>query len=364
MITSTARRKPEMAPRLAADARHPEQHQSIEPSGEKQTSVPEEGEHAIYRPATFLPQSANSAPLRSVPPNGVLKRKVPRNAFSAETTKSKDKQKEPLQEAAPDNETLAVRLRQQRLKARKMPLDCSVCMESLPLQEFPVGLITSTCLLDFHRAEDESFICKSCINDSIQAQLETSTPDRLHCPLCSEPMTHDDVKKWAEHDIFEMYDQMITLQAIQKDGSFIRCCRPECEGGQFHDGGVEFPVAICQACGTMTCYKHTGLPWHEGLTCEEFEDPETAIRLLERHIKDLESGARFAGRFFSEGQSQSTHENTEVRAKVSIARELLSERQTALASESDERGAKAVAELTKPCPQCQSPVEKREAASI
>lgn len=361
MITSAARRKSEIVPHIAGDARHAGQRQSIESSGARQTSESKDVQQPKYRPApTFLQRSAISSMLPLVPHNGViLERQLPQMALSAEIPKSKDEQAEPPQEAASDDKILALQMRQHRPKAREMRTDCSVCMKSLPLQEFPVALVTSTCLLEFHRAADESFICKSCINDSIQAQLDTSTPDRVHCPLCSELMTYDDVKRWAEHDVFEMYDQMITLQAIQKDGSFIRCCRPECEGGQFHNGGAELPVAICQSCGTMTCYTHTGLPWHEGLTCEEFEDPETAIGLLRRHIKDLELAARVAGRLFPEGQSQSPHENTEVKAKVSIARELLAQRQTVLASESDERGAMAVARLTKPCPQCQSPIEKR-----
>jgi IBR domain, a half RING-finger domain len=265
---------------------------------------------------------------------------------------------ERLQATTSCDEMVALRLSQYRPKAREIQLTCSVCMESLPLHDFPAAPIASTCLLEFHRAADKSFTCKSCINDSIQAQLNISRPDTVHCPLCNELMSYPDVMKWAAPDVFERYDQMVTLEAIQQDGSFIRCCRADCDGGQFHDGGADFPVAVCQACGTMTCYRHTGLPWREGLTCDEFEDPHTAIRLLKEHI-ELELASNIHDNTLSKRQSPIASEDTGLQSKLSIARQLISERMAFLASESDEKGARAVAKMSKPCPHCHSPVEKR-----
>jgi IBR domain, a half RING-finger domain len=255
-------------------------------------------------------------------------------------------------------EKVAFELGQYRPKARVIELTCTVCFETLPLDDFPAAPITSTCLLEFHRIEDESFVCKSCINESIDAQLGDAKPDEISCPSCKQRMSHQDIKKWTEEEIFEKYDHMITLQAIQEDGSFIRCWRTECGGGQFHDGEVEFPIVICQECGAMTCYRHSGLPWHEGLTCDEFENPDTAIRMLQDLINDLKFVSRASEATSSRSEAQMTNRNTELESKLRVARRLRSERQASLASQSDKLGAKVVAETTKPCPQCHAPVEK------
>lgn len=278
----------------------------------------------------------------------------------ASTTKKQDRHNhEPqLPFTASCDQLISFQLDHYNPKAREMLLTCTVCLDSLPLDNFPMVPITSVCLLEFHRATDKSFVCKSCINDSIDARLETSRPDDIRCPLCHQLMSHQEIKEWAEHETFEKYDRLFTLQALQQDGSFIRCWRPECEEGQFHDGDIEFPIAICQ-CGAMTCYRHSGLPWHEGLTCNEFEDPETAIRLLEELVNDLVLASRAVQTTLSKVQSQTTNEDTALQSKLDAARQLISERRAFLVSDSEQRTARAVAETTKPCPHCHAPVEKR-----
>jgi IBR domain, a half RING-finger domain len=255
------------------------------------------------------------------------------------------------------HETIAYHLDQPE-KVASETQECSVCTETLPLHAFPGVSITSTCISDFHRVADGNLICKACINSSILAQLETSRPLQITCPLCHEQIAHQEIKNWTTQEIFERYDHMITLEAIQQEGTFIRCCIPECPGGQFHDGDAHSPIAKCQTCGTMTCYRHSGLPWHEGLTCEDFEDASKAVTLLQDYIKDLELSARTAGITISAEQAEAENDEFEFRSKIRVAQRLLSERQVRLASESDERGARAVAELTKPCPGCRAPVQK------
>ncbi|ERF74726.1 hypothetical protein EPUS_04895 [Endocarpon pusillum Z07020] len=271
---------------------------------------------------------------------------------------SKDNHNEALLTTASCDEMVALKLAQYRPEAQEIQFACTICLETLPLQAFPAVPITSACLPEFHRAADESFVCKSCINESISVQISTSRPDEINCPSCSQRMNHQDIKLWAEHEIFERYDHMITLQALQEDGSFIRCWRPECDTGQFHDGDAASPIVICQACRAMTCYRHSGLPWHEGLTCDQFEDPHTAITLLKEFISELELVSRASKTTLSDEQSRIKSGDAEIQSKIGIARLLLSERQAFLASESDERGAKFVAQTTKPCPRCKAPVEK------
>ncbi|KAF7508478.1 hypothetical protein GJ744_009191 [Endocarpon pusillum] len=271
---------------------------------------------------------------------------------------SKDNHSEELLTTASCDEMVALKLAQYRPEVQETQFACTICLETLPLHAFPAVPITSACLPEFHRAADESFVCKSCINESISVQISTSRPDEINCPSCSQRMSHQDIKMWAEHEVFERYDHLITLQALQEDGSFIRCWRPECGIGQFHAGEAASPIVICQACGAMTCYRHSGLPWHEGLTCDQFEDPDRAITLLKDFISELELISRASKTTLSDEQPRIKSGDAEIQSKLNIARLLLSERQAFLASESDEKGAKYVAQKTKPCPRCKAPVEK------
>jgi IBR domain, a half RING-finger domain len=256
------------------------------------------------------------------------------------------------------DEVVAFELSQHRPKACEIQFTYLTCLDTLPLQWFPVIPITSRCFRELHRAANQSFICKSCLNHSINAQLSSSRPDNMDCSLCHQRMTHHDIKRWAEPETFEKYDRLITLQAIQQDRSSVRCCQPECEGIQFHDGDADSPIATCHECGIMTCFRHSGLPWHEGLTCDEFEDPHTAVKLLRDLINDLELASGVSGIKLSTGQSHGTSVDREMQFKHRTAKRLLSERQARLTSDSDEKGAKAVAETTKPCPSCDTPIEK------
>lgn len=256
-------------------------------------------------------------------------------------------------------DVVALKVSQRDQNAEEEQLTCSTCMDSLPLQAFPMISITPRCFRLFHLAANQSFLCKSCISHSIGAQLSVSGPESMNCPLCHQWMSHDDIKRWAEPQIFEEYDRLATLRAIQQDSSSVRCCEPGCEGVHFHDGDAEFPIATCQVCGIRTCFRHSHLPWHEGLTCDEFEDPHTAIRLLQEFVDDLEFSSRVTSMELSMKQSQDASTDTEWQSKHRIAKRLLSERRARVADDSDEKVAKAVAETSKPCPNCKSPVERR-----
>ncbi|KAL4956229.1 hypothetical protein BDW69DRAFT_91337 [Aspergillus filifer] len=56
-----------------------------------------------------------------------------------------------------------------------------------------------------------------------------------------------------------------------EDDTFIKCINPRCCYGQLHAGGPEEPVIVCRACGTRTCFNHRNMPWHDGLTCAEYD---------------------------------------------------------------------------------------------
>lgn len=59
----------------------------------------------------------------------------------------------------------------------------------------------------------------------------------------------------------------------------ILCLGVDCGSGQVHVG--EDLCMICEVCSFKTCPVHK-LPWHEGMTCEEFDCDEAQIERLEQ----------------------------------------------------------------------------------
>ena len=61
----------------------------------------------------------------------------------------------------------------------------------------------------------------------------------------------------------------------------IFCLAPNCGSGQIHSDPTTNPTMTCSKCSFKTCVIHK-LPWHEGMTCEEFDSDESQIERLEQ----------------------------------------------------------------------------------
>lgn len=71
--------------------------------------------------------------------------------------------------------------------------DCVVCMESLPVADFPDRKITTQC-------QEVATICKACLASSITAQLDFKSWNQISCPLCLNLLESEDVKKFATEE--------------------------------------------------------------------------------------------------------------------------------------------------------------------
>lgn len=58
------------------------------------------------------------------------------------------------------------------------------------------------------------------------------------------------------------------------------CLAPSCDAGQTHTDTTN-PKMICNTCSFAICIRHK-LPWHEGMTCEEFDCGDSQIERLEQ----------------------------------------------------------------------------------
>lgn len=217
-------------------------------------------------------------------------------------------------------------------------LTCAVCFESLDHQSHPVSPITAYC---DHTSTPESHICTPCLQRSMEIQLSSAGPNALLCPLCHAPFSDTEVHRWAARETFECYNTMKTQAALESDTEFIICPRQDCGFGQLHAGGREDPVVICGACGTKTCFVHRDTIWHEGLSCEEYDE------IMDFRTKVLRDGQREDKGFLQW-----------LRGKYCRRRIGSRDDQRIDPAMEDLLSRRMLDKVTKPCPSCTIPTER------
>jgi hypothetical protein len=64
------------------------------------------------------------------------------------------------------------------------------------------------------------------------------------------------------------YDSLCNREALSNVPNFIWCLG--CDAGQIHEDGESCPAVTCQGCNAVSCFNHK-VPWHEGLTCDQYD---------------------------------------------------------------------------------------------
>ncbi len=155
---------------------------------------------------------------------------------------------------------------------------CSICDEHkqhddyLPSSEFP-----TTC------TKHGPDICRNCMSNSLTEAIKNKPLDRVGCPECAAAWDRDLLKRLASKEDFDRYEKKEVLKELQAMAGFQRCLLPGCEAGQFHEKESNEPIFTCHECRFKSCYVHQ-VPWHEGMTCEEYDKPrdmdeKTRIRI-------------------------------------------------------------------------------------
>ena len=75
-------------------------------------------------------------------------------------------------------------------------LSCTVCLEDLSSQNFLDRKVTVSC-------NHEPDVCRPCLSTSISTQFTSKVWNQIDCPTCGERLDFQDVKEFAESEIFE-----------------------------------------------------------------------------------------------------------------------------------------------------------------
>ncbi|KAA8897788.1 hypothetical protein FN846DRAFT_892938 [Sphaerosporella brunnea] len=153
---------------------------------------------------------------------------------------------------------------------------CCVCLYTLSTSAFPSGKLTAAC-------NHPAAACTSCLTDLFTDCFAKNVAsfEAPKCPECAETLSVTDVQRIGGRSLASAYNERLTLSLLRADPDFRECLNPDCSAGmgrgQLHEGGEEAPIVTCKYCSAKSCFAHK-LPWHEGQTCEEFDEANAEYR--------------------------------------------------------------------------------------
>lgn len=138
----------------------------------------------------------------------------------------------------------------------------------------------SKCSVYFDTSDNEGCthsqrtICRVCMYEYIRSNWNLGID--ISCPECSTILSHDAIKSilYSSGDIklYQRYVQFDLYRALENNPEFIWCAHG-CGSGQLNEGATMNTTVQCIQCSKLTCFRHRS-PWHEGLTCEEYDLPK------------------------------------------------------------------------------------------
>ncbi|PTB63378.1 hypothetical protein BBK36DRAFT_1181772 [Trichoderma citrinoviride] len=145
-----------------------------------------------------------------------------------------------------------------------MPKECSICAEVKSSKQFPTAPIARGC-------DHRPTTCRPCITRVIKTELSSKPWEEVACPECGATLEYQDVQKYADAETRERHDKLMVLHTLQQYPDFI-WWRAE-------------PIVRCTSCGHLTCFQHK-VTWHEGVTCEEFDEAVEARHKAENDASE------------------------------------------------------------------------------
>jgi len=158
---------------------------------------------------------------------------------------------------------------------RNIKKECDICCEMKKLSQFKK--IANNCN---HPANT----CSECIAETLDEILDgeimsgkisyAAIPciNSMHGNESPCPGVFDaaSIKEFLYPEQFEQWSELVFQEWAEKQADFRWCALPNCGAGQLvEDGKNSSSYFTCVKCARATCVEHR-VPFHEGLTCEEY----------------------------------------------------------------------------------------------
>jgi hypothetical protein len=114
-------------------------------------------------------------------------------------------------------------------------------------------------------------ICDGCMYEYVRNTWNIGTD--INCPECSILLSHNAIKlilfNYGDTILYERYTKFDLDRSLENNPEFIWCAHG-CGSGQLNEGATMNKTVQCVNCHRLTCFTHK-CPWHDGMTCEEYD---------------------------------------------------------------------------------------------
>lgn len=153
---------------------------------------------------------------------------------------------------------------------------CQYCYDDKPISAFPPPEhIHPGC----HACYPDNFkVCRDCMIRTLQRQITYTMVIDVICTFCGRTWGPEYLSYYLSDAELKKYEDRLTHRSLESDPHFRWCAKDDCISGEFYDASaVENPKTCCGHCDSTNCF-NCRVEWHDGLTCDEFQDPKKAVR--------------------------------------------------------------------------------------
>ncbi|PHH49372.1 E3 ubiquitin-protein ligase arih1 [Ceratocystis fimbriata CBS 114723] len=113
--------------------------------------------------------------------------------------------------------------------------------------------------------------CKDCLGQHIQIEIRDKATEALgniKCPSqgCKRTLRLAEIELYAPPDVKARYYDLMNTAHYSDDPDFMWCVNGDCQYGQIHPPNAT--KVQCSRCSQVMCFHHRG-PWHQGQTCAQ-----------------------------------------------------------------------------------------------
>jgi hypothetical protein len=158
---------------------------------------------------------------------------------------------------------------------------------------------------------DKDIICVNCLVQHITSRIFPEGTDkfaisepRCWAEGCRVVLSHEDIKRYINPELFEKYNEALTQQALHSNSDSAQCANTaiKCRGGAWFSPAdlEEMTFFRCSVCQELTCLQcdslyrtHFGRPCPAGLAMRKREEEDEKSEMeVKRISKECECGAR------------------------------------------------------------------------
>ncbi|PNS16781.1 E3 ubiquitin-protein ligase dbl4 [Sphaceloma murrayae] len=121
------------------------------------------------------------------------------------------------------------------------------------------------------RAHITAEVCNACLVRYAREDIHHGSLP--HCALCGISWDYTDAARLLGTKEVESFEARLSNRLIEGSPDFRWCAQDKCISGQFYHAGqtAADPKVCCATCEKSNCFICRA-PWHEGMTCTEFQE--------------------------------------------------------------------------------------------